>query len=116
MKRVEKNSCDWRENIGKVIVRQGVPSAAVPAAAHADPSLAHAPLCSHLPWLLTTLIPIAAFDLLTAVPASTGTIGAAVEVIETVVCGTMWLRPFWRSREEALADRSFLHNEWSPST
>ena len=89
MKITKKNSCGWRENFGKVILRQGVPSASVRAAAHADPSLAHAPLYSHLPRLLTTLTPIAACDLLAAVPAGTGTIGGAVEVIETVVCSAL---------------------------
>ena len=70
-------------------LRQGVPSATVPASAHAEPSLAHTLLGSHLPRLLATLTPIAVCNLLAAIPAGTGAIGAAVEAIKTVVCGAL---------------------------
>ena len=44
---------------------------------------------SYLPRLLTTLTPIAARDLLAAVPAGTGTIGATVKAIKTGICGAL---------------------------
>ena len=61
----------------------------MPAAAHTEPHHAHTLLGSHLPRLLATLTPIAACNLLAAVSAGTGAIGAAVEAIKTVVCGAL---------------------------
>jgi hypothetical protein len=67
-----------------------VPSATVPASAHAEPSLAHTLLGSHLPRLLATLTPIAVCNLLAAIPAGTGAIGAAVEAITRRSSAARW--------------------------
>ena len=58
-----------------------LPSASLP--------LGHVQSRSYLPRLLTTLTPIAARDLLAAVPAGTGTTGATIKVSETDICGAL---------------------------
>jgi hypothetical protein len=63
----------------------------LPRPRQAGPSLPwdEAHVRCHLPQFLTTLTTVAARDLLAAVPAGTGAMGAAVEAIKTVVCGAL---------------------------